>query len=282
MQKRFVDLHTHSYFSDGTYSPKQLIDTALDIGLSAIALCDHNSVNGLSEFLAAAKGKDIDAVCGCEFSCDFGDTELHILGLFIKPQDFDKVRALTDAFLLRKEESNVLLVNNLNKAGYTVNYEKIKRENAGIINRAHIAGELMRLGYVSSIKEAFKTLLSKKGEYYVQPKRLDAFDTIEFINSIGAVSVIAHPFLNLNEDALRVFLKKAKEHGLMGMETMYSTYDKATEMLSRDIAKEFSLLEGGGSDFHGERKPDISIGKGRGELAVPISFYENLKKMAKM
>ncbi len=281
MRKNICDLHTHSYYSDGTYSPTQLVDEAVQMGLSAIALCDHNSIEGLEEFLSAARGRDIDAVCGCEFSCDYGERELHILGLFIKPCHFGKVRALTDELLLRKEESNILLVKNLNKAGYKLDYEKIKRENTGIINRAHIAGELMRLGYVNSIKEAFKNLLSKKGGYFIQPKRLDVFKTIDFINSIGALSVLAHPFLNVNEEELRAFLNTAKEHGLTAMETMYGAYDKNTEQLSRKIAKEYALYESGGSDFHGERKPDIFIGIGKGQLCVTNEIYEKLKEKAR-
>lgn len=280
MEKKLCDMHTHSYFSDGTASPHELIEGALDIGLSAIALTDHNTVSGCTDFLLAARGKDIEAVCGCEFSCDYENNELHLLGLFIKPSDFDKVTALTDEFLARKEESNRLLAKNLNAAGYNVDYDKIRAENSGIVNRAHIASELVRLGYVSSIKEAFKTLLSKKGSYYVEPKRLDIFKTIEFINSIGAVSVLAHPFLQFDEQGLRRFLDRACAVGLMGMETMYSTYDEETVTLSKTIAKEYSLLESGGSDFHGGRKPDISIGIGKGNLSVHECFYKKLKEHA--
>ena len=280
--KRYCDLHAHTRYSDGTYTPQELVDLAEEIGLSAVALTDHNNVGGLTEFLKAGEGKKVETVAGVEFSTDYLDTELHILGLFIKPQDFDKITALFFDMGKRKEESNQLLAENLKKAGYDIEYAEVKVRTAnGHVNRTHFAEVLMEKGYVSSIAEAFDGVLSKGNGFYVQPKRLDAFETISFIKSIGAVSVLAHSFLNLDEEGLRIFLPKAIELGLDGMETVYSTYDKETEEKARRIAKEFGLLESGGSDFHGTRKPDIRLGIGKGNLAVPEEFFQKLKERAK-
>ena len=147
----------------------------------------------------------------------------------------------------------------------------------GNVNRAHIGAVLTEKGYTPSIQEAFRTLLSPICGLYVPPRRLPVFETIEFIRSIGAVPVLAHPFLQLDETGLRSFLDKAKTHGLIGMETLYSTYDEKTTALSRAIAHEYGLCESGGSDFHGERKPDIALGTGKGNLAVPYEFLGKLK-----
>lgn len=275
---KYCDLHTHSYFSDGTYSPTELITEAEERGLAAIVLCDHNTVDGLGEFLAAAEGKSVKAVAGIEFSTDYGEIELHIVGMYIDPCHFNAINEMVTELRRRKDESNMTLIKNLRADGYEVDYDEIRSRTKGIVNRAHIAAKLTEKGYTGSIKEAFDTLLSKESKYYVQPRRLDVFETIKFIKSIGAVAVLAHPFLNLNEDELRAFLPKARECGLDAMETLYSTYDEATAALAAEMAREYGLKESGGSDFHGDRKPDISLGVGRGDLRVPVSFLEELHR----
>ena len=275
---KYCDLHTHSYFSDGTYSPTELIKEAEERGLAAIVLCDHNTVDGLGEFLAAAEGKSVKAIAGIEFSTDYGEIELHIVGMYIDPCHFNAVNEMVTELRRRKDESNMTLIENLRADGYEVDYDEIRASTKGIANRAHIAAKLTEKGYTGSIKEAFDTLLSKESKYYVQPRRLDVFETIKFIKSIGAVAVLAHPFLNLNENELRVFLPKARECGLDAMETLYSTYDEATAALAAEMAREYGLRQSGGSDFHGERKPGISLGIGRGELRVPVSFLEELHR----
>jgi predicted metal-dependent phosphoesterase TrpH len=275
--KTLCDLHTHSVFSDGTYTPEQIIDAAVSMGLGAVALTDHNTVDGLEIFTSYARGKDIIAVPGAEFSTGYGKKELHILALFIKPESYGEVKALTDGENARKEQSNIRLAEALCADGYIVDYQKIKLSTPkGHVNRAHFAEELMKNGYVKSIEEAFATVLSSKNKYYVPPKRLGAFEAISFIRSIGALPVLAHPFLNLNEQELRAFIPEAKKHGLVGMETVYSKYTAEEEALARAIAHEYSLEESGGSDFHGAKKPSISLGKGLGDMSVPMELYRRL------
>ncbi len=271
------DLHAHSYFSDGTLSPTQLVEAAVSAGLSAIVLSDHNTVAGVPEFLKAAQGKPIEAVPGIEFSTEYQGTELHILALYIKPEAYKAVDAVVEAFLQRKEQSNINMIRRLNEAGLSLSYEKIRAAAAGSINRAVIGAEMVHLGYCSSVQEAFSQWLSPKKGFYIPPLRPDAFETISFIKSIGAVAVLAHPFLNLTEAELRVFLKTATEAGLDGMEVYYSKYSPETTALALEIADEFGLLYSGGSDFHGENKPDIAIGTGRGDLHIPLDFLDALK-----
>ena len=278
---KYCDLHAHSHFSDGTYSPTELINEAEARGLCAVVLCDHNTVDGLDEFFVAAKDKTVEAIGGIEFSTDYGNIELHIIGMFVEPSHFEAVDGMVTELRRRKEESNVAMVNNLRADGFDIDYAKIAAANLGITNRAHIAVELIKKGYTGSIKEAFDTLLSKSGKYYVKTKRLDAFETIKFIKSIGAVAILAHPFLNLTEAELREFLPVAIKHGLDGMETLYSDYDEKTTALAVSIAREYGIKESGGSDFHGERKPDICLGIGRGNLRVPDVFVEELRSKIK-
>ena len=278
---KLCDLHTHSVFSDGTYTPTQLLEEAENIGLSAIVLCDHNTVDGLPAFLAAAQNKAIEAIPGAEFSVDYDGTELHLLALFIQQAHFATISDLMADFQKRKEESNLDLICALNDAGYHICFEDIRASTPnGKFNRAHIAAELTKKGYTSSIKEAFSTLLSPKHGYYKEPKRPTVWEMLSFIKSIGAVPVLAHPFLNLKEDKLLTILPKAKKQGLIGMECYYPLYDEATTEKSLELAERFCLLPSGGSDFHGSNKPDISLGTGKGNLQIPLEWLQKLKEAA--
>ncbi len=276
MSKRFCDLHTHTLYSDGTYTPTELIEEAEKIGLSYIALTDHNNTKGIPEFLKAAEGKNVNAIAGIEFSTDYKDKELHIIALHIKEEDFPIINRLVDELKKRKEESVKNLISALSKDGYSLDYEKIKASSGGQVNRAHIAVALYEKGYTDTVRGSFGTLLSPDGKYYKRPPLLPVFEVIEFIRSIGAVSILAHPFLNLTELELREFLPLAKAAGLDAMETVYTTYSKETAMLAKSMANEYGLKESGGSDFHGPRKPDTFLAVGKGDLFVPAEFAENL------
>ena len=276
---KLCDLHTHSIYSDGTSTPDELIRLAGEAGLCAIALTDHNTVSGIPHFLRAAKGSQVIAVPGIEVSSDYLGNELHIVGLFKTLAHLDAMEDYVAAYLERKEQSNVDLCNNLCAAGYEISYEKIKDATPdGVVNRALIAAELLRSGYVESIKAAFATLLSKKGGYYHEPRKLDAYDVICKLREFGAIPILAHPFLSLDEAQLRTFLPKARDAGLVGMETDYSTFDEATTALARALADEYGLRKSGGSDYHGTNKPDIKVGVGKGTLCVPFAYFENLMR----
>ena len=274
----YCDLHTHSVYSDGTYTPAELIEKAEQLGLSAVALTDHNTVAGLAEFAQAAKGKRVQAVAGIEISTDYGDRELHILGLFIKPDTYARLMPPIEEMLSRREQSNLLLLENLHKADFEISYEEVKnRTQAKSFNRAHVAAVMVEKGYADSIAEAFDRYLAVGKGFYFGPKRLDVFETIAFLKELGAVAVLAHPFLQFNEKELRVFLGKAKAYGLDGMETMYSAYTAETTKKAQAIAAEFGLKESGGSDFHGENRPGIALGSGRGDIQVPTAVFDKLK-----
>ena len=273
----FCDLHTHSTFSDGTFSPTEIVLKAKEIGLDAVALCDHNTVAGLDEFVSAGKKYGVTTVAGIEFSTEYNSKQLHIVGLFIKKENYSDITEIMAESQKLKEESNKLLVKNLAKDGYILDYDEIKSSTVdGFVNRANIAAALMQKGYVSSVKEAFQTLLMSKFGYYVPPKRPSSLYIIEKLKGFGSISVLAHPFLNMNEDELREFLPKAKACGLNATEAYYSLFDKAETELAEKICDEYGLLKSGGSDFHGATKPDILLGVGKGNLAIPTEIYKNL------
>lgn len=277
---KVCDLHTHSVFSDGTCTPAEIIDSAINIGLSAVALCDHNTVDGLPSFLSAANGKSIEAVAGAEFSVDLNGKELHLLGLFISPKYFAQISEMTALSNKLKEQSNIELISSLGKAGVKLDYGEIKQKTPnGQVNRAHIAAALTEKGYTNSIGHAFDTLLSRSAGHYKEPSRTTVWEMIDVINSIHAVPVLAHPFLNLTESELTEFLPAAKKQGLGGMECYYSLYDEKVTALSLELSERFGLARSGGSDFHGAHKPDISLGVGKGNLKIPYEWYLNLKSL---
>lgn len=274
-----IDLHTHSNHSDGTVCPTELVRMAEKIGLTAIALCDHNTLTGLPEFIQAGKQSSVEPICGIEFSTDYGEIELHILGLFIRPDHWDAINERLAEALHRKDASNRALVLALNRAGIPLDYGRLQETTAGgFVNRAVIGAELTRLGVTASVKDAFSRYLHPRHGFYVPPKRLDAYEVIGFLRDLGVVSVLAHPFLNLDEEGLRHFLPRAAASGLNAMETRYPKFSPEQSVLAKKIAAEFDLAESGGSDFHGTNKPDTCLGTGiNRNLAVPVEFLEILR-----
>lgn len=273
------DLHVHSNFSDGTLTPAEIISLAEKQNVSAVALCDHNTVNGLPDFLKAAESSKVIAVNGIEISTEYNGNELHILGLFLPEDKFEEISDMMSRIKVFKEESNKKLVNNLRADGYLIDYNEIKSKNKNsFINRSHIADELIEKGYFTDKNALFNSLLSPEGGYYVPSERFKSLEIIGYLDSIGAVPVWAHPFLDMHAKEIDAFLPIAKAHGLAGMETRYSEYSDETQKEAEMLAEKHGIKQSGGSDFHGDRKKHISLGTGKGNLAVPFEFYENLKK----
>ncbi len=181
----------------------------------------------------------------------------------------------------RKNIANRALVEKLCALGFEMDYDELLALTVdGYVNRAHIAADMLKRGYVESISEAFKGFLSERAGYYVPPKRMDFFEAVEFVSSLGAVSILAHPLLQLKPCELEELLPLAIERGLCAIETHYATYSSEQKAYSTALAHRLGLLESGGSDFHGENKPGQHIGIGRGDLCVPYEFYEKLKERA--
>ena len=272
MEKNACDLHTHSTFSDGTWTPAKIVRRAKEIGLGAVALTDHNTALGLPEFMEAGRAENMRTIAGTELSTTYNGHEVHIVGLFIPEEHWADVNEFTSSLWRAKDESNRKLGAALTAAGYPVDYEAmLAAAPGGQINRSGFGDELARRGYMSK-KEAFHTVLQPKerGGLYEAPERPDALRAVEFLRSIGAVPILAHPFLNFpNRDELREFLRLAKERGLAGMEVYYSTFSPDETREALRIASEEGLAASGGSDFHGAAKRGTYLGTGRGTLSVP-------------
>ncbi len=270
------DLHCHSVWSDGTWTPAELVAEAKRLGL-VLALTDHNTVAGLPDFLAEAEKQGVTAVPGVEFTTEYGGKELHLLALFVRPEHYEPIETLMVKYNRLKEESNRDLVARLNAAGYHIDYaDVLRRSPNGNVNRPHVAAELLAKGYADSMWHAFENFLGEDKGYYVPAERLQLTDAIRFIRSLGALPVLAHPLQELSGEELRALLPDAVEAGLIAMEVMHCSYTDARIAEARAIAADFGLLPSGGSDFHGEVKEDVSLAVGKGNLSIPLQFYTDL------
>lgn len=270
----YCDLHTHSVFSDGTDTPAQILDHAVAIGLKAVALTDHDSVDGLPDFLSAAQTRSIEAIPGAEFAVVHEGTELHLLGLYIPETAFTEIASLMRQVQQRREDCVHSLVDSLNLAGYTLDFVQLKESASGQLTRAHVALSLEEKGYMTA-ETAFRTLLKPGNGHYTSPKRLDFLQVLELIRDHGAVPVLAHPFLNMSPEQLTDFLPKAKQMGLVGMECIYSGYDEQTTDTAFAMAECFGLLPSGGSDYHGEIRQEAKLGNG--DRKIPYAYAKALK-----
>lgn len=277
---RYVDLHVHSTASDGSFTPEELVKAAIKCGLSAFALTDHDTVKGIDRAIAAAKNTALEVIPGVEISTSYKDKEIHIVGLFIDHHNQDFIDGLGSE-IKRRSARNELLIKKFNEYGIPVSMEElISMFPDSVITRAHFATFLTKKGYVEDNNEAFNRYLGDGKPLYVPRERKTTKEAIELIQSAGGVPVLAHPLLyHLTMGELRTLCRELTEYGLIGIETMYSTYKGFDEQNVRAIAKEFNLLESGGSDFHGNAKPHIRLGNGMGNLRINYSYLEKLRSM---
>ena len=271
---QYCDLHTHSTCSDGTWTPEELVRGAEEANLKAIALTDHNTVRGLKSFMSVPSGTV--RVPGCEFTSNWRGMEIHMVGLFLPEDQWPAIEDFNTGYLERKTMANRMCVERLQKAGYKVDYDEILSQNPGVsINRVHIARALMKQGYLSSVKEGFSSLL-EAGRYYIPPEQTPCAEVVESIAAWGGVAVWAHPLLSVKQSLVTAFIDEMLPRGLAGVESVYTTFTPAESEFVRQTAAHYGLLQSGGSDFHGDNKPGVGLGTGKGNLKVPAKFYDAL------
>lgn len=300
MLKR-VDLHTHSTISDGTYTPEELMEYAAEKGLSAIALTDHDTTDGLERAAKHIKEKnlELELVPGIEISSlynlddetlsaseSLGFTgkyrqrtkEIHVVGLFIDYHD-DKLQDRLKEFKTLRTERNNEMCKRLTEASMPVSYEILQSENRGaVITRAHYAKYLLKKGYIKNISEAFEKYIGEGCPCFVQKKTASPFEVCKIILEAHGVPVLAHPLLyRLDEKELRTLITGMKEAGLIGIEALYATYSPEEERFVKKLASEYDLKISGGSDFHGANKAQ-DLGTGFGNLFIPQDVLEKLRK----
>lgn len=273
-----VDLHVHSNKSDGTFTPSQLVDYAIEKGLSAFALTDHDSTEGLAEALSYAEGKPIEVIPGIEFSTEYEGKDVHVVGLYIH-YDAPAFQSQLQAFVDSRINRNIKMCNNLREAGIDITFEKLCAENPdAVITRAHYAAYLAKYGYVQNRAEAFARYVGDNCKYYVPREKVTPSQAVALILQADGIPILAHPPLyHMGKDRLDTLVNKLKQDGLMGIEALYSTYTNQEERDMFRLAKKYDLLVSGGSDFHGANKPGLDLGTGYGKLFVPEELLEHMK-----
>lgn len=273
-----IDLHTHTNCSDGSMSPTELVKHGSQRGLAAIAVTDHDTINGIQEAVFAGEKYGVEVVPGVEFSSQ-SISQVHVLGYYI---DINSP-SLLKVFKEQQEEriiSNQKYIEALHRHGFPITEEEVKRVAPhGGVGRAHYAKIMMEHGWVKSVKEAFDLYLGVGMPCYIQREVITPEKAIEIIHSAGGLAFFAHPHqTKLEWDELYSFIKQLKDSGLDGIEGYYSEYTPEMHTKFMNTAKELDLLISGGSDYHAQMKPHIEIGVGMGNLSIPYSVLEKIKE----
>lgn len=276
---KYIDLHTHSNYSDGTCSPAELVKRASDNGLSAFALTDHDSVAGIDDAIKAVKEQNVSLkfIPGTELSVGYKSSDIHIVGLFINHHD-KAFNEMSKMIIQRRIYRNNEMIKRFNDAGIPITMDELTDSNPDtVVTRAHFARWLIDHNFVSTTNDAFTKYLDTNSKFYVPREYITPEEGIDIIRKSGGVAILAHPLhYKLEEKELESLIGRLKDAGLGGIEVMYSNHIGQDEAYVRKLANKFDLLPSGGSDFHGANKPAIDIGKGRGNLAIPYEYLENL------
>lgn len=255
-----IDMHVHSRFSDGRYSPAQLAAAARRRGLALLALTDHDTTSGLPDFKAACEKDGVRGLCGIELSAAAPYT-LHILGYRITPGAEPLEKRLED-IREKRNERNAAIFEKLRKLGVKVRIEEAEELAGGeVLARPHIAKLLVNKGYALSIGDAFMKYLDRGAAAYVPRERLSAEECIALIKEAGGLAVLAHPAqCRLDGDGLAALVTRLKDAGLWGIEAVYGSNDPETTFRHLALARRFGLYATAGSDFHGISGQDIELG----------------------
>lgn len=282
--KTYIDLHIHSTASDGTFSPTEIVNNAVKIAGKGnpvvIALTDHDTTSGIEEFQTAALAykPQLTAISGIEISTNYHGIEIHMLGYNIDPRNktlIDKLKIYRKS----RDGRNEKIIKKLNEHGFKISAEELKPEKSGeSIGRPHIARLLMKKNYVTSVQEAFDKYLAEGKCCYVERIMPTPQEAIQLIQNSGGFPVLAHIMLYKKLDAAHKekLVYELKEAGLFGIEAYYNTYTPVEQEYVISLAKQWGLSITGGTDFHGQNKPHISLFKGQGNMEIPENIFKNL------
>ncbi|MBN2642403.1 MAG: PHP domain-containing protein [Victivallales bacterium] len=280
MEQIKIDLHVHSHASDGTDTPSELIAKASELGLTALALTDHDTISGVEEFLAAAAGTGVEAVPGVEVSTCVSGREIHIVGLFVNHTD-PHLTSFLEKIRSDRNERNDSMLRKLNSLGYKISLEELQEKAGGeSIGRPHIASVLIEKGYFKDNAEAFERCLRRGRPGYSRRELPSPEESIKRIHHAGGIAIWAHPLYRnkYTRSHVRNILKKLVPDGLDGIECYYPGFTPHQTRVIIELAEADDLLLSGGSDYHGSILPHIHMGTGDGTLAIPGECFLKLKE----
>ncbi|MEE8598543.1 MAG: PHP domain-containing protein [Dehalococcoidales bacterium] len=270
-----VDLHIHSTASDGRLSPEAVVLKAAELGLTTIALADHDSVNGIAPALVAAKAfPQLRVIPSIEISTDVPHGEAHVLGYFIDYTSHKLQANLARLCNSRRQRAQGMIAK-LEKLGIHIEWQRVQEiAGSGTIGRPHIAQAMLEKGYITSLKEAFTKYISQGGPAYVKREKMTPVEAVALILGANGLPVLAHPFTINNPETVIIELKAA---GMVGIETYYGDYsaDKVSRLVS--LADRHNLIATGGSDYHGLDAGNETM---IGGVDVPTESVERLIALA--
>ena len=275
-----IDLHIHTTASDGTDTPTQVVEKALRLGLSAIAITDHDSVSGTVEGMIAGARTGVQVVPGIEVSSNYRENNVHILGYFVDVQSAE-MRPVLDWVTNEREKRNTKMVAMLAADGFDISMEELNAAYpASVLGRPHIAEMLMKKGYVSSVKEGFSLYLNRGKKYYLPKQRISMQKAVETIRAAGGVAVLAHPLEYFYPDnEVLEMMEYGKSLGIQAVEVFYSEHSLPETEKVFKMVQSLGMGMTGGSDYHGPRKAHIEMGRGTGLLNIPYSILEDLRSL---
>ncbi len=276
----YVDLHLHTTASDGVKSPSELVRYANAKGLQAISITDHDTIDGLEEGMAEGARIGFEVIPGIEISAEYSPGSMHLLGYLIDFQNTFLKERLKDLQRAR-EERNPRMVEKLVQLGIDITYEEVvNASGGGQVGRPHFAQVLIAKGYVRNFQEAFDRYLKKGAPAYVDKFRFTPAEAIHLINDARGVAVLGHPnTLGINgARELENLIIGLIKQGLKGIEVYYPEHSSSEVIQYKALAERYGLIMTGGTDYHGIEKENIDVGVGRGEMRLPYSMVEALKR----
>ena len=277
-----IDLHTHTLYSDGSQSPTDLVREAAELGLSAVAVTDHDTVDGLAEALEAGERYGIEVVPGIEINLEHGQVTMDMLGYFLAGMPSPELQQELAELRTYRAERNGLILRRLAELGLPLDADDLAAaaEN-GAVGRPHIGEAMVRHGYVSSISEAFELYLRRGAAAWVDRRRLALGRALKLLRASGALPVLAHPGIIRTDPAgLNHIVRDAARDGMAGIECYYPLHDEETVARCLGLARRYALVPTGGSDYHGTIKPAIRLGVASGGRPVPDRVLTDLRCIA--
>lgn len=275
-----IDLHVHSCYSDGSLTPSELVSLACSYGLSAFALTDHDTTDGIDEAIRTSKNTGLEVVPGIEFSTRYMHRDIHVLGYYMDYHASSFRQTLQD-FLDARDIRNRQMCERIREyTGFPISMDILTSSYPdAVITRAHMAAWLVAQNFAETRQIAFDKYLGEHAPCFVPKSEVTPADAIRLILDHGGIPVLAHPLLYaLSKKQLHQLLKELKEAGLMGIEAVYVLNRQADETFVRSLAGTYGLLITGGSDFHGANKPNIELGTGiQASLSVSYELLEIMK-----
>ena len=271
---RLADLHIHTFYSDGTSSPEEVVKDAVSHGLSCIAITDHDTLDGIKPTRTIAAQFNIEVIAGVELSTEWNRKDIHVLGYFFDEAD-QEFRGLLKLAQHGRVDRMVQMLEKLHNLGIkNISLEEVcALAKSKSVGRPHLASLLVEKGWVMDMKTAFDKYLEEGGPAYVPKFKITPFEAISLLNKIGGVAVLAHPMLTQIDEIIPQLVKQ----GLGGLEVYYPNCSEASIRFYEGLAKKHNLVMTGGSDAHGKAKQHTFIGK----KSIPYELVEKLKAMGK-